>query len=246
MKSTVFAVASFLACASFAAQNDALVTFSTPGPDTYADGTEVLPGECYALVWTSKGANFEILADGTVSAGCEIVLVAPVAEGGHCPRIVFQVPAAKVDGYKNGTWSVYLLDTRRIGKDGVKRPAGVKADGSAWLVNAAGQVAGSSVSLASGTVSSFSGSGTSCATMATEVPEDAPTPEIKSINIIGGNVYVTVANTVPYLTYDLTEGATPDAVTKRVNDPRTGEDDGTVVLVAPVKDGGAFFRVDRN
>lgn len=41
-------------------------------------------------------------------------------------------------------------------------------------------------------------------------------------------------------------GETPDKVTKRVNNPHTGEDDGTVLLVAPAKEGGAFFRVNRS
>ncbi|MBQ8125761.1 MAG: hypothetical protein IJ173_07735, partial [Kiritimatiellae bacterium] len=54
-----------LSLAAFAAQNDALVTFSTKGPDCYADGTTVLDGECYALCWSKDFANFAIRADGT-------------------------------------------------------------------------------------------------------------------------------------------------------------------------------------
>lgn len=245
MKSKILAMVALIGCVAFAAQNDALVTFSTPGPDTYSDGTTVLDGECYALVWSPKNATFEVLADGSTTGG-EIVLTAPVAKGGRCPRIVFQVPAAKVDGYKNGEWSVYLLDTRRIGADGVARPAGVKADGSARLVNAAGEVVGSTVALKSGSVDKFSGSGASCAATATGVPAGTPQPEIAAIRILGDKVFVTVENTVPYLAYDLSEGGTPDDVSKKLNDPRTGGDDGTVVLVAPKKEGGAFFRVNRN
>jgi len=245
MKSMIFGIAALFACAAFAAQNDALVSFSTPGPDTYADGTVVLDGECYALVWSPKNAVFELLADGTATGG-EIVLTAPVAKGGRCPSIVFQVPADKVDGYKNGEWSVYLLDTRRIGTDGVAKPAGVKADGSAKLVNAAGEVAGSKVALSSGTVSRFAGSDASCASVATGVPEGVPRPEIAAIRVAGGNVYVTVQNTVPFLQYDLTAGDTPDAVTESVNNPRTGDDAGEVILVAPAKGEGQFFKVGRS
>ena len=46
-----------LAVASFAAVDDTLISFSTPGPDKYADGTDVLAGECYALVWSKDGVN---------------------------------------------------------------------------------------------------------------------------------------------------------------------------------------------
>ena len=243
------AVVSMLAVAfvgaTFAAQNDALVTFSTRGPDTYADGATVMDGECYALVWSPKNATFEVLADGTTTGG-EIVLTAPVARDGHCPRIVFQVPAAKVDGYKNGEWSVYLLDTRRIGANGVAEPAGVDGAGKVRLVNAAGEVAGSAVAMASASSSEKTVEGASCAAATTGVPANTPKPEIVAIRIIGENVYVTVQNAVPYLQYDLAEGETPDQVTERVNDPRNGEDDGTVVLVAPKKEGSAFFRVNRN
>lgn len=228
--------------AVFAAQNDPLVTFSTPGPDTYADGTTVLPGECYALVWSKTPDAFAVAANGETSGG-EIVLVAPVAKDGHCPEIIFQVPTTK---YKGGNWSVYLLDTRRYGKNGAVSPAGVGADGKVKLVNAIGAVAGSKISVADGALSTVLATAGAKSSAASAVPEDAPAPEIKAIRIVGGNVFVTVENAVPYLTYDLSEGDTPDQVTERVNDPRTGGDDGTVILVAPKKEGGAFFKVNRN
>ena len=42
-----------------AAQDDALLAFSTRGPDRYADGTSVLEGEVYALVWVRNGFEFK-------------------------------------------------------------------------------------------------------------------------------------------------------------------------------------------
>ena len=245
-KSTVFGMAAAFACAAFAAQNDALVSFSTPGPDAYADGTTVRDGECYALVWTPDGSTFALSADGTASGG-EMVLVAPVAKGGRCPSIVFQVPAEKAER-AGGSWGVYLLDTRRWGSDGVAVPAGVGADGRLRLVNAAGAVAGSKVSVGAGSVSALAASGASVASSATAVPADAPSPEISAIRVVGGNVYVTVRNTVPYLQYDLSSGAEPCAVTERANAPRGGAaaGDGEITLVAPAKGGAAFFKVGRN
>ena len=58
---------------------DRLLRFSTPGPDRYADGSLVLDGECYALVWSPKGTAFAgFNADGTVvSSNDRIVLAAP-------------------------------------------------------------------------------------------------------------------------------------------------------------------------
>ena len=103
-----------LALASLAAVNDTLISFSTPGPDTYLDGTTVQDGECYALVWSQDGVFEGAKADGTaVDANDLVVLVAPVAKGGRCPDLVYQVAAATAEALKGGCYGVYLLDTRR-------------------------------------------------------------------------------------------------------------------------------------
>ena len=44
-----------LCTAVFASMEDKVLHFSTPGPDRYADGTLVVDGECYALVWSPNG-----------------------------------------------------------------------------------------------------------------------------------------------------------------------------------------------
>ena len=76
---TVFGVAG-LAMASFAAVNDTLISFSTPGVDTYADGTAVRDGECYALVWSADGVFEGLDVNGRpLDAADAVVLVAPVA-----------------------------------------------------------------------------------------------------------------------------------------------------------------------
>lgn len=103
-----------LALASLAAVNDTLISFSTPGPDTYRDGTTVRDGECYALVWSQDGVFEGVKDDGTaVDANDRVVLVAPVAKGGRCPDLVYQVAAATAEALKGGRYGVYLLDTRR-------------------------------------------------------------------------------------------------------------------------------------
>ena len=103
-----------LALASLTAVNDTLISFSTPGPDTYLDGTTVQDGECYALAWSQDGMFEGGKADGTaVDANDRVVLVAPVAKGGRCPDLVYQVAAATAEALKGGRYGVYLLDTRR-------------------------------------------------------------------------------------------------------------------------------------
>lgn len=248
-------VASMLALAfvgaTFAAQNDLLISFSTRGPDTYADGSTVIDGECYALVWTPDNVeSATIAADGTAVDGAKIVLVAPVAMNGKCPNVVYRVDVKRVESeFANGKWSVYLLDTRKYSydKDGksVVTLAGIKNDGSVKLVNATSMVGDATLKAGSGDNVSLSAAVATKAGIGTELPADVPQPTIAGIEVKGGNVYVTIENAVPYLSYDLTTGDTPDAVTESVDKPCTGRDDGTVLLIAPAKEGGAFFKVGR-
>ena len=238
-------VAAFALCSAFAAQNDALVTFSTKGPDKYADGSVVVDGERYALVWTAAGSDgAAIAADGSVKGG-EIVLTAPVAKGGRCPTVMFEVEADDIETkYKNGTWSVYLLDTRRYGADGSVTLAGVSG-GRPVAVNAAGLVAGSSVKLSSGGISDAAVAAAASASSATAVPEGTPSPTITGIRVEGANVFVTVRGTVPHLAYGLKSGETPSEVSEPAGAPRSGEESGEITLVAPMKKGGEFFKVER-
>ena len=245
-KIAAFGIIATLALSVNAAQNDLLIMFSTKGTDTYADNSEVLDKECYALVWDEDGAPFTVAADGTTTGG-EIVLAAPVAKNGRCPKVLFEVDAGRVKAKyaDGGSWKVYLLDTRRFGADGTTL-APLK-DGKPTLVNAAGVVGDASVTLSSGAPSSvFVEPATATATESALPAGFDKQPKIAGIDFFGDKVFVTVENTVPYLAYDLSEGGTPDDVSKKLNDPRTGGDDGTVILVAPKKDGGAFFRINRN
>lgn len=115
----LFALA--FAGAAFGAANDTVLSFSTPGIDKYADGSRVMNGESYALVWTASGATF-----GGLSAACQpvsetdkVVLVAPLAKRGRCPLTVVEINAEDAKQYEGGTFSLYLLDTRVKGSDGV-------------------------------------------------------------------------------------------------------------------------------
>ena len=243
----VFAAAA-LAGVAFGAANDAMIEFSTKGPDTYADGSPVLDGECYALVWMKNGAEgLTIAADGSTEGG-EIVLAASLAKDKCCPTVYFEVNADDLETkYVGGSWGVYLLDTRRWGADGSVKPAGT-VNGKVRLVNAAGKVPGSVKVSSSGSSTLANVTAAAVASGATAVPEGAPKPEITGFRVEGANVFVTVRGTVPYLQYGISTGATPDSVVDGIGDKQTGAAavSDEIILVAPAKAGGAFFRVDRN
>ena len=239
-----------LAFAATAAFDDALLAFSTVGPDKYADGTTVLDGECYALVWTKNGATFGgIAADGTAVAETdEIVLLAPVAKGGRCPYVLFQIDSATADRLADGTYGVYLLDTRVVDKDGATKPAGVK-NGKLNLVNGFGLATqATKVGKATGgitTAAEKETTGGESIAAGAAVPKNVQQPKITSIKIEGDYVKLTVQNLPGYMrvssgadvSADDTQGAA------QATDGATDE----VILYAPkAATGSGFFKVIRN
>lgn len=238
-----------LAFAASAAVDDALLAFSTVGPDKYADGTTVLDGECYALVWTKNGATFGgIAADGTAVAETdEIVLVAPVAKGGRCPYVLFQIDSAKADALADGTYGVYLLDTR-VAANGTTKPAGIK-NGKLNLVNGYGLATeATKVGKATGgitTAAEKEAAGGEAIAAGAAAPKNVQQPKITSIKIEGDYVKLTVQNLPGYMrvssganvSADDTQGAA------QATDGKTDE----VILYAPKSAAGSgFFKVIRN
>jgi len=256
-KSLAFAL-SAISLAVFAAQNDVLITFSTPGPDTYADGvTKVVDGECYALVWTKGGCAFPgFNADGTVATSdSRLLIVSACAAGGRCPPTLFEVPAAEASALGGGSYGVYLLDTR----DASGKPMGVKKDAATGrnvpvAVNGYGVVSDAETELAKGGVAASKSVRAKTRTSAktvSAVPADAPDPVVKSVRVENGKVYVTVGNTVPYLQYNVSRGATPEAIGAELSESNVAkpvQGDGTkeIVLEAPANGTSGFFRVKRN
>ena len=237
MKNTILSmVAAMAAGAAFAAANDAMIAFSTQGPDKYADGTTVLDGESYALVWTAPGVGEAVIAaDGTVTGGA-IALVAPVAKGGRCPKMFFEVAASDMaTKYVGGSWSVYLLDTRKFGKDGSVRVAGKSAG-----INTVGKV-GEAGGVSAAGRTALAGDAAKAGTVAAGV--EVSKPEITAFRVVDGYVYVTVKGTMPFLAYGVNEGANPAAVDTPVGDAKPGNiaGDGEVTFVTPAKEGGATF-----
>ena len=239
-----------LAFAATAAINDALLAFSTVGPDKYADGTTVLDGECYALVWTKNGATFGgIAADGTAIAETdEIVLVAPVAKDGHCPNVLFQIDSAKADALADGTYGVYLLDTR-VAANGTTKPAGVK-NGKLSLVNGYGLTTkatkvGKATAGGAAKAEEKDSEGGQVVGAGAAAPKDLPQPKITSIKIEGDYVKLTVQNMPGFMRVSSGTTASADDTqgAAQATDGKTDE----VILYAPKAAGASgFFKVIRN
>jgi hypothetical protein len=105
-----------LAVSAFGADGLAQLTLSvsTPGPDTYADGTEVLAGETYLLVYVKEGATFQgVYTDGALvdPVNNTVATRAHAVEGAKCGFTAIQYPATMFPA--GGSWVIVLLDTRR-------------------------------------------------------------------------------------------------------------------------------------
>ena len=143
MKKHLSVIAALLVSSGlFAAQEDTLLAFSTPGPDFYSDGFRVLDGESYAVVWTADGAEFGgLTSEGKVVKDTDkVVLVAPLAKNARCPLTVLEIAAGRMPEYDGGSFALYLLDTRVRTADG-KTALAPRKDGAPETVNAVGEAA---------------------------------------------------------------------------------------------------------
>ena len=222
-RAVVAAGAMLAASPLFAAQNDTLISFSTNGPDKYMDGSQVLDGECYALVWTPSGETFGgFAADGSlVKSTDKLVLAAGLAKGGCCPMTLFEVDAAVADQYKNGEFAVYLVDTR------VKGAAGEVSVGMSGtkigLVNAAGlATAGGAANL--GKVGVYA---------------EVEPPTITAFKVDGAKVELKVAGMVDTVNYFVVAGESIDKIAQ----PKDAKADAEGVFRFDAAPGESSFKV---
>ena len=213
------------------------VQFSSTGPDTYADGTTVLDGEVYALV-ASKTEFMGLKADGSLVDPVNDTLVgmAPLAKDGRCTPVVFTLPEGV-----GGNLAVYLLDTRvQANAGGQPKVAGLKTDGTPAAVNSYVAVQTAQAGSAAH-VAAVSGKDAA----PTAVPGDVPQPVVTGIRVVGAKVFITVANTVPYLQYTVTGGATLSNMDQ--NNLATGINgaEGDITLVVEDSADNRFFKVTR-
>lgn len=228
--------------------DDSLVTFSTVGPDRYADGSLVMDGECYALVWSNDGVFEGLSANGRpVDSNDKVVLIAPVATNGRCPTVLFQIPATLATSLASGVYDVILLDTR-VSVNGKTAVTGAPS-GSLTLVNGYGTVA-DGLTIAKGTSAQLnvgaqaSAEGGSQASVGAAAPAGVKQPRIKHIRIEGDNVFLTVENLPGFMRV---QGGTTIAAADTTGAAKAtdgGAED--VILVMPKTGSSGFFRVVRN
>jgi hypothetical protein len=243
-----FAVACvFLSGSIFAAAlDDSCVSFSTQGPDRYADGSVVLDGECYALVWSADGEFNGFSADGSCVDGEDrVVLLAPVARGGRCPPVLFQIPAEIYKELSGGVLAVYLLDTRVSSAGGVA-PRGT-VGGKLELLNGYGAVSASVAAKGDrmdGVASEADSDAGQTASSLAVARQDCAQPRIKAMRIEGDNVYLTVENLKGYMRVHAgSDVGASQSAGAAVESSGSAQD---VVLVAPKKGGSGFYKVVRS
>ena len=235
MKKAMFLITGLLATAAFAGINNVVVTFSTQGPDKYADGATVVDGECYALVWTPEGAEFAgINADGSAVAPSKVAIAAPVAKGGKCPQVQFQIDEAyRNANFTGGAWNVVLLDTRRFKVDAQGLiTAELESVGDKTKVSGYGKIAtlGGEAFAAANAAAGSAGN--------KSVLADGSV-SIKDIKVDAENVIIT-AEAPAAARIGLAAGQTTDAIA-----PVPGEKYGAeeVIFITP-KTTGQFFQVE--
>ena len=228
MKKTIAVLFAFASAVAVAGMNDLLVSFSTPGPDKYADGTDVKVGECYSLVYTK--------ADGSQ----EIVVNYQTKLAGRCSDVVYMVDEDTAKSYTGGSWGVYLLDTRDFDNGG--EPAGLDANGETKITPWVKAPVAASVASSSSFATPSVGEGVAAGSYDLAAA-DVPQPTVTGIKIVGANVVVTVANTRPFVGYTLVSGSDVTEFSAPASTGVNGDSAGEIELVAPKKDGAQFFKV---
>lgn len=228
----------FSAMNVFADAANTLITFSTPGPDTYADGATVVDGELYALVWTS-GEDFKgFTTEGeAVDPAQKVIYKAPLARGGRCPLTLFQIDSAKAP--KGGVYSVYLLDTRgsagKVIVTGSALAKTYKGAGGTANIAAAGEVdntvneAGEAVALKSGAAGLVDKNGLAA-------------PVITGFKVGDADVTITVSNIFPGFVYEVKGGLDKKSDVKFSVEPDPDKDNTLVFTVGA--ESAKFFSIN--
>lgn len=223
----MFAAASF-AVGAFADAANVLISFSTEA-DYYADNTPVLNGEWYALCWSPRDTFGGLTLEcEPVNADERVLILAPLAEGGHCPYVLFQIDSKKTP--TGGNYFVYLLDTRDVTGTTpaavAKNEAGRPVPASVVNGSAVAQSFTASASVGS-SVASTSAAGASVANS----DWAAVQPKITAFEVKDAKVKITVAGMMSGLEYKVSMGENLDEMSAYSITPQT-------------KDGEAFFLLD--
>ena len=210
MKKLVSMVMGLVAAAAFAIPMPEVqvLTFSIQGTETYADGSTLANGECYALVWSEDGQFAGIDGKGKAKrAGDEVVYIGKIVKGAD---VSFQIAT----GFKSsGSFDIWILDTR-VFENGEVTSIGKTAGGEVTVTKAvkattaAVQVVGSqSAPTAIGGV--LGGAVVNAPT----APASIPPLKFTSIKLDGDYVVMEAENTVPGVKYTTVAGGKEAGIT---------------------------------
>jgi len=253
--SKVFAMvaAASVAVGALADAANVLISFSTEA-DYYADGTTpVADGEWYALCWSPRETFGGLdLNYNPVKEDEAVLILAPLAKGGRCPDVVFQIDSAVADACSldNGYYFVYVLDTR----DANGKPAGTDPDSTRRIpvsTSAMNGAVAKSQSFAvkalvesnSSSVSSIAGRSTTAPAIAeADAAWKAVQPKITYFGVAAGKVNITVKGVMPGVSYKVKMGQSPNALTT-YSGLTSGSDVGTIEFKDLDPDKARFFMV---
>ena len=250
-KAIAFLAAGLCAGTLLAGMNNVVIQFSTVGPDKYADGTTVMDGECYALVWTPTGSEFLGINDkGEAVGDSKVVLKAPFAKGGHCPNILFQVDEGYAnEHYNGGTWGVYLLDTRKFatkevtdtvdGKKVTQTQIEIDSTGKKIATGVGGSVSGYGQVVANvGRTLSPSGAKDG---VVQSIPAGIQPPTIRDFKVVNGMAYLYLKNTSSAVSYGVAAGQDPGNLAPVRQQPVQGGGNETIIIT-PATGAAQFYQ----
>ena len=212
MKKLLIAVSALASAMALGAAEYSSFSFSTVGPDKYADGETVMDGECYALVAAIGGFDGLDNNGAVVDPQDKLLAALPLAKGGKCQQVVFNIDSSLIPA--NAELGVYLLDTRKY-VGGVATVQGLDANGKLAFVAAYEKVDAEVVaSGAAGTAPAGAAAGATdgTAAVASAVAADVPSPVITAIDFVGDSIVLTVAKTVANINYQVIGGIAPNAL----------------------------------
>ena len=171
-----------------------VLSFSVQGTETYADGSALADGECYALVWSADGKFEGINADGTAKDAADKVVYVDQIEKDR--TVCFQI----VDG-NAGVFDIWILDTRVFNNGAV---ASVGAVDGKLTVSRAAKAAGAAVKVADSVAPAAPATATGVdegGFAPTTDLANVPQPKFIKIDPNGDFVEMEVADVIPGVRY---------------------------------------------
>ena len=244
MKKLIAVFALLASACALGAIDDTIIVIETQGPDKYADGTTVLDGERYAIVWSAdEFAGFK--ADGSLVNDKDAVLgIVSRAKDGKCPIFAFAVSSQYIR--QGGTISVWLLDTRVYAEDNSVSFAKATSATKVEAITAAAKVEATIDVQKGGAMVAEAKSGLQAQPGAITMPADIATPKIAGFSMDDNFVYLQVEGTQPFLRYGVSAGTTPENLSAGAEQASpSGDAAKSITLITPKKGETGFFKVDR-